>query len=474
MKKIIYFLVFLLVCIESNAQTLNWSATQAISSGSQSGYDRPRVVTTANNSPLIMWTKTSTPKSVRVSKWNGTSFSIPYNIVSPVLEVTGFIGPEIASKGDTVYVIFLSARSPNNYVYLISSFDGGLTFSDTVRVSDNSNTYKFSMPNVTVNTDGNPIVSYMTCTNSWTDWEQMVKVSSDFGNTFSSAFDVSALAPGEPCDCCKSSLVANGNEVFLLFRNNDMDVRNAYVAKSSDGGLTFTTANDIDDANWVIGSCPSTSAQGMLSGDSIIIVRRSGANGQDKLLLSAVNSTDLQYAYNHNIDPISFGVQNFPEIAGNGDTIGIVWQDNRNSYMDCYFSYSTTGANIISESVYMSDTNNVGSQTDPDICFTNGIFHFVYENVGTHEILYRSATFVNNTAITELDNNQFTICPNPTKEKIKISTHLKGLVSIKNIEGKLLMQVEKKQENEVIDISLLPSGIYTVELQKQTIKFIKQ
>ena len=90
------------------------------------------------------------------------------------------------------------------------------------------------------------------------------------------------------------------------------------------------------------------------------------------------------------------------------------------------------------------------------------------------KFLYRSATFVNNTAITELDNNQLTIYPNPTKEKIKISTHLEGVVSIKNIEGKLLIQVEKKQENEVIDISLLPSGIYTVELQKQTTKFIKQ
>ena len=76
----------------------------------------------------------------------------------------------------------------------------------------------------------------------------------------------------------------------------------------------------------------------MLSGDSIVVVRRSGANSQNKLLLSAVNTTDLQYTYNHNIDPIGFGVQNFPEIAGNGDTIGVVWQDNRNSYMDCYFS----------------------------------------------------------------------------------------------------------------------------------------
>ena len=142
--------------------------------------------------------------------------------------------------------------------------------------------------------------------------------------------------------------------------------------------------------------------------------------------------------------------------------------------MDCYFSYSTTGANTISGSVYMSDINFVGSQTDPDIYFTNGTFYFVYVNAGTHEILYRSATFANNTSITELDNNQLTIYPNPTKEKIKISTHLKGLVSIKNIEGKLMMQAEKKQGNEVIDISLLPSGIYTVELQKQTIKFIKQ
>ena len=174
-KKILNLAAILLVCNISSAQTLNWSATQTISSGSQNGYGRPRVVTTANNEPLIMWTKTSTPKSVKVSKWNGTSFSAPYDIVPPSLEVTGFIGPEIASKGDTVYVIFLSALSPNYFVYLISSFDGGLTFSDTVRISDNSNTNKFGMPNVAVNTDGNPIVSYMESSLTWTDWKQMVK-----------------------------------------------------------------------------------------------------------------------------------------------------------------------------------------------------------------------------------------------------------------------------------------------------------
>ena len=53
-----------------------------------------------------------------------------------------------------------------------------------------------------------------------------------------------------------------------------MDVRNSYVAKSIDGGLTFSLLNDIDDDDWVISACPSSSPQGMLSGDSIIVAQK--------------------------------------------------------------------------------------------------------------------------------------------------------------------------------------------------------
>jgi len=473
-KTILFFAIILLTYNFSGAQILNWSTTQSISSGSQDGYDRPRIVLTQNNTPLIMWTKTSSPKMIKASKWNGSSFSAPYDITPSGLDITGFIGPEIAAKGDTVYVIFLSALSANNYVYLISSFDGGLTFSDTVRVSDNSNTHKFAMPNVAVNTDGNPIISYMSSTTSWTDWEQMVKVSSDFGNTFSPAFDVSALAAGEPCDCCKSSLVANGNDVFLLFRNNDNNIRNTYVAKSSDGGLTFTSTADIDDTDWIINACPSSSPQGMISGDSVIVARRSGANSRNEILLSAVNSNDLQYTYNNRIDPISFGLQDYPEITGNKDTIGVVWQDNRNSYMDCFFSVSTSGAATVSGSVVLTDTNNLGSKTDPDITYANGTFHFVYTYTGTHEIFYRTATFTSSTTITEIDKNGLTVFPNPANNKIKITTDLTGKIRVKNIEGKVLLQLDKNKESKSIYISHLPSGIYTIELQKLTAKFIKQ
>ena len=185
-------LLLLLLPVFANAQQLVLSDYTIISSGPSEGYERPRIVMTDNASPFIIWKKASTPKSVKAKKWNGTAFSAPYDIVSPDLAITGFIGPEIASKGDTVYLIFESLLHNNHIIYLKKSFDGGLTFSDTIRVSDNSDTHKFAMPNIGVRADGNPVISYMECTTSWTDWEQMVKSSSDFGTTFSAATNASA------------------------------------------------------------------------------------------------------------------------------------------------------------------------------------------------------------------------------------------------------------------------------------------
>ena len=182
----------------------------------------------------------------------------------------------------------------------------------------------------------------------------------------------------------------------------------------------------------------------------------------------------MQYDYNHKIDPINFGVQDHPEIAGKGDTIGIVWQDNRNSYMDCFFSYSTTGAYNLSGSVVMNDTNNIGSQTAPDICFSNGTFHFVYVNVGVHEILYRTATFASSTAVSEIEKNIIAIYPNPATDKIKITTELMGDLIIKDLEGKKILSLTKENPRKQIDISFLPIGIYTIEIKGLTSKFIKQ
>ena len=42
-------------------------------------------------------------------------------------------GPEIAAKGDTVYLVFASTATTQESIMLIRSFDGGNSFSDTIQ-----------------------------------------------------------------------------------------------------------------------------------------------------------------------------------------------------------------------------------------------------------------------------------------------------------------------------------------------------
>ena len=385
MKKILIVLLFPLF---ANGQQLLLSDYKTISNGPTEGYERPRIVMTANSNPFIIWKKASTPKSVKAKKWNGTAFSAPYDIVSPDLAITGFIGPEIASKGDTVYLIFESLLHNNHIIYLKRSFDGGLTFSDTIRVSDDSDTHKFAMPNIGVRADGNPVISYMECTTSWTDWEQMVKSSSDFGTTFSTATNASTLAPGEPCDCCQSTFVTEGNnDVYLLFRNNETNIRNSYIAKSTDGGVTFTSTEDLDAADWMLNSCPTSSPVGIINGDSIMVVRRSGTSGVHELYYSNVNKADLQNSYFTALDPIGFGLQDKAEIAGDANGYATVWKDNRNSNTSCFIKWVYGG---VSEVIELADSTIFGHKINPDICldYTTGDYHMVYVASTQHEVVY--------------------------------------------------------------------------------------
>ena len=393
-----YLLFFLLLPIFSFGQYLNLSAAYILSSGPSEGYERPRVVITANNSPFVIWSKPSTPKAIKARKWNGNSFDSTFNLVNSDLMPTGFIGPEIAANGDTVYLIFESLLHNNHVIYLKRSLDGGITFSDTIRVSDNSNTHKFAMPNISVREDGNPVVSYMECLPNWTDWKQVVKTSFNFGMSFSSATDVSALAPGEPCDCCQSTLVTNGNNVYLLFRNDDNNVRNTYIAKSTDDGLTFTDTQDLDDINWMLNACPTSSPVGAVIGDSIMVVRRNGGSGVNKLYKSNVNKDNLQKSYFTQVDSAGSSLQDKAEIASYMNNFLTVWEENRNGNKECFYSVIGSDGKSLYNGV-ISDATSLGHKIEPDITYGGpnpGNFSVVYTAINQREVhfLYGSLMYL--------------------------------------------------------------------------------
>ena len=392
LKHLILFICIFLFINETKGQAIQFDQHLTVSENSD-GFGRPRLKLTNGDTPLIIWRKDATPKTLRASSWDGLSFSQPYDILQNGILPSSWDGPEVATKGDTVYVVFTSLATTQSSIMLIKSFDGGINFSDTIRVSENNPLHKFRMGNVEINNNGNPVVSYMQYLLNWNEPKQMVNTSLSFGSTFLGATEASALALGEPCDCCKSSLVCDGNNVFLLFRNNESNIRNSYIAKSTDGGLNFSSVADMDDYIWSLSSCPATTPRGVLSGDSIVVVKRSGATGNNEVVCSNVSMQNLNYSYNNNIDFINGVVQNYPEVSASGDTIVAVWQDNRESYQDCYMSFSTEGPHALQGSLSFTDTSFFGQKIDPDVEFKNGIAHLVYLNSTEHKIVYLKASF---------------------------------------------------------------------------------
>ena len=406
MKKILSKIIFIALSLPLlvSAQSLNFGNTYTISSGTD-GYGRPRIALT-NNQPIIIWRNDSSPKTIRASKWDGTNFTTPYDITSAGVLPSSWDGPEIAAKGDTVYLVFASTATTQESIMLIRSFDGGNTFSDTIRVSENNPAHKYRMGNIKIDKDGHPIVSYMQYLLNFTEPKQMVNRSINYGDSFIGSVEGSESAPGEPCDCCKSSLILDNNDIYLLFRNNINNERNSYISKSTDGGQTFNLVADLDDYDWIVNGCPATGPLGIVNGDSLLIVRRSGGTGNDEIVYSNSNKLDLNSSYNRNIDPIIGKIQDYPDLTLNGDTIFIAWQDNRNNIPDCFFSYSINGIENLSLGNTFTDSLVFGAKLNPDLVFKNNNLHLIYNDNGSNSIKYVRGSFDNVSYIYEQQNNK--------------------------------------------------------------------
>ena len=168
---------------------------------------------------------------------------------------------------------------------------------------------------------------------------------------------------------------------------------------SDNNGLSFDAVNDIDDYNWVLNNCPASITNGVFYGDSILIVKKSGATGNNEVVLTSVSQSSLDYSYNRNIDDIPGVVQRYPEIVNNGDSIFIVWEDNRSGVQNCYLSYSTNGVSNISDGFSFTDSTNSGPKFLPHLAFNNGKLHLVYIDDLQSSIKYVKGYLTNPTYI---------------------------------------------------------------------------
>jgi hypothetical protein len=467
LKNTAFVCVLLLGAGLASAQTLVWSEPETVAPAAFDN-NRPRIALTAGGIPVVLWTKNAQLNTIYTSRKTGSSFSAPVqaNPVNTDPHYSSMEGPNLAAVNDTVFLVYTAPSSTLGNVYAVRSVDGGATYGNAVQVNPSGSSVA-EIPAVIADRGGNPFVLYIEADANYANPRQVMLRSTDGGLTYGSVQDVSLLAPGIVCECCPPTAVKEGNSFVALFRNNDSNLRDIWATISHNGGQLLASSHDIDSTGWMVNSCPTSGPDALMDADSIITVWMSEASGKPRIYMSTMNvhSTKLSSTRMIAGGQGSF-VQNLPSIAGKGDTLGVVWQDNRNNTYDCGFSWSMTGAEGLVSSLAWVDSS-AGDQYNVDIAYSKGVFHFVYQDDKTNTVKYRTATVSNSTSVSNpAPLRSLSVVPNPMKEESEIvfgETKRSVQVLISDLSGKLLRRYSVQNTDRLrIRKQELGAGMYFV------------
>src|SRR5687767_12688697 len=111
MKRATIFLALIISQTIVSQSQITWIGAGSNLNTAATGNNRPRVVMDAVGNPLVLWGYSS---RAMFSRWNGTSFTTPVmlNPMNMTIAEAYWMGPDIATHGDTIYVVFKQTPEP--------------------------------------------------------------------------------------------------------------------------------------------------------------------------------------------------------------------------------------------------------------------------------------------------------------------------------------------------------------------------
>ncbi len=467
-KALLYLIVFISIIISSKAQnTITWDASTDIAMSMYSNM-HPRVTLDRAGNPLVVWGRMS-DQSVFFSRWDGTAFSSPTKLNPSWLTVAtaSWMGPDIASHGDTVYVVV--KRTPEatdtNRLFIFTSFNGGISFNSPVELGIIADSIS-RFPAVTTDETGNPIVAFMKFNSTFGDSRWVISSSTDYGSTFST--DVKASGWGnsaEVCDCCPGAIIMAGDTCAMLYRDNNSNIRDCWAGISTDHAASFGSGFALENNNWMINSCPSTGPDGVIVGDSLYSVFMNGASGNYRNYFSISSlSTGTVGTVSNLTGPITgLSQQNYPRIAVNGNAMAIVWKQTVSGSAQLPILFTNNIANGF-PSVY--DTVDLADVTNADVAISKDKVYVVWEDDNSGTVKYRSGSYTQiNTGVYNTESKNFSIYPNPLTSELSIDFPDEDLytVNIFNSIGEKIYE-EKAFRRQSIVTSSFQNGIYLIRV----------
>jgi len=387
---------------------------------------RPRITLASGNIPVVMWGGGNGTQPLWAARYNGPNFNTPIRItpmnVDPFID--NWAGAQMAAEGNNVFVVFKRQPEMMNYIYTVKSSNGGMTWQDTVRVTNGTGTYT-RFPAIAVSPGGNPVVGLMVFDTTWMNAEYQVSNSPDGGQTYGASSPASITGGSDVCDCCPAGIISEGMRQVVAYRRNNNNLRDIWMSLSTDGGTTFPLAADLDNTDWLLAACPSTGPDLLINGDTLYSVWMSQGEGAARSYINALNLNTLASGFSSVIGgnyPANT-TQNYPQIAGNLDTIGVVWQQQDFSgNIESFFSWSVSGPGGLINNEIVLNSSSSGAQQNPDIAYADGKFYFAFQDNSNTTVKFKTATINNTTGLNENENisESVSVFPNPFSTSVTI------------------------------------------------------
>lgn len=460
--------LFALIYSSDLSSQITWEETIDVIPTS-SGSNRPRIVTDRTGDPLILWGNST---DAIFSRWDGTAFTAPIKLNPDNITIAAadWMGPEIAAHGDTVYVVYKQTpeHDESSHIWITRSFDGGVTFDPPVQV-ENTGLDKSRFPVVTTDDEGQPLVAFMRFNGSFGDARWVVTRSNDFGQTFTP--DVLASGWSDPlsdvCDCCPGTIQSSGNNVAVIYRDNNENLRDSWAGISNDGGLTFTNGVNVDQNGWMISACPSSGPDGVIIGDTLYSTFMNAASGKALVYYNNTSLTNLTTPPSTPAPGSGQGLQqNYSRMASSGNAIAMLWRHTANFKTGLALMFTEDISNGFPGSF---DTLAYNFVTNGDVTMTSTDVLVAWQDNNTSQIKFRKGAYATSTSIEE--NHQRTpleIYPNPVTTLLQLTTHA-DFIRIADMCGRLLLNSSGKS----IDVSALTPGVYFISTEIGWGKFLK-
>lgn len=461
--KISCILAFVLIAIYSSAQSgIIWNQEIEVATINY-GNQHPRIVSDRAGNPLIIWGKILTGE-VFFSRWQDTAFTPPVALNDSSMRIftDKWAGPDIASFGDTVYVVVKEVPEDSNHVFLFRSFDGGLTFNPPVQVENLVDTFA-RLPSVTTDSLGNPIVAYIQMDPGAINPRYKVTRSYDFGNSFSNTSLASMYTGGNVCNCSPGKIVNSGRYGAFLFRDDFSNFRTIWCGISDDNCESFPTGIPVDQTGWNITSCPLSGPDAVIVGDSVYTVFMSGATGDAMCYISSASLSTVWPGPTKELTGAMAGLsnQNYPAISNNEGKVAVVCRQTMNGVGQLVLFFTSDIQNGLPQTY---DTLVNGNISNGDVVLNDAV-HVVWQDDNSETIKYSKGVF-STTSSQEIKDisNDLILYPNPATGSFSISlpgklTHIQKII-IYDSTGRIVQSAYNENLSKVeID---LPAGFYLI------------